>query len=194
MIYLQLFWAFFEIGAVSFGGGYGMLSLVRDKVFYYGWLTEADFLNLVAISEATPGPIAINMATFVGSTQGGVVGALCATLGAILPSFVLVLIIAAFINNLLKYAGVSAFLRGVRPAVVGLITATAGVMVLENLIGIQPFTETLTPDFMGIAIFTLLVIVTVVYKKIKKRMISPILLLLFSAGIGILEGLFHELI
>jgi len=189
MICLKLFLAFFEIGALSFGGGYGMLSLIREKVLLYGWLGEDEFLNLVAISEATPGPIAINMATFVGSEQGGFWGALCATLGAILPSFLLVLIIVAFIKNLLKYRGVAAFLKGVRPAVVGLIVATAATMLLQNLLGIQSLDSRAIPDFMGIAIFAVLSVVAFVYQRSKKKSISPIFLLLISAGIGVLEGI-----
>ena len=192
MIYLKLFLTFLEIGALSFGGGYGMLSLIRDKVMLYGWLTEEEFLNLVAVSESTPGPIAINMATFVGSEQGGFWGAACATVGAILPSFFLVLIIVAFIKNLLKYGSVAAFLKGVQPAVVGLIVATAVVMLLSNLMGIRALTSASSPDLVGIAIFALLATVAIVYKKLKGKSVSPILLLLLSAGIGILEGVFKN--
>ena len=192
MIYLKLFLTFLEIGALSFGGGYGMLSLIRDKVMLYGWLTEEEFLNLVAVSESTPGPIAITMATFVGSEQGGFWGAACATVGAILPSFFLVLIIVAFIKNLLKYGSVAAFLKGVQPAVVGLIVATAVVMLLSNLMGIRALTSASSPDLVGIAIFALLATVAIVYKKLKGKSVSPILLLLLSAGIGILEGVFKN--
>ena len=74
MIYLQLFLTFFEIGLFTFGGGYAMISLIREKVLAFGWLTEEELLNMIAVSESTPGPIAVNMATFVGSTQGGVLG------------------------------------------------------------------------------------------------------------------------
>ena len=188
MIYLKLFWAFFEIGALSFGGGYGMISLIREKVSLYGWITEEELLNLIAISEATPGPIAINMATFVGSEQGGIFGALCATLGAILPSFFLVLVIVAFIKNLLKFAGVNAFLKGAQPAVIGLITATAGVMLLSNLLGVKSFTALPDLDLVGIGILIVLAVVSAVYKKTTGKVISPIFLLLFAAGMGLLEG------
>ena len=118
MIYLQLFLNFLMIGALSFGGGYGMISLVRETVLRHGWLTEAEFLSFVAVSESTPGPLAINMATFIGSSQGGFPGALIATLGVVLPSFFIILLIAAVLKNLMKYAGVEAFLSGVRPCVV----------------------------------------------------------------------------
>ena len=125
MIYLKLFLTFFEIGAVSFGGGYGMVSLIREKVLLNGWLTEAGFLDIIAVSESTPGPLAVNMATFVGSSQAGFFGSVCATLGVVLPSFIIILLIAAALKGLMKYAGVQAFLSGVRPCVVALISATA---------------------------------------------------------------------
>ena len=124
-MFLKLFLTFLEIGAVSFGGGYGMISLIREKVLLNGWLSEAEFLSFIAVSESTPGPLAVNMATFIGASQGGVLGALCATLGVVLPSFFIILLIAALIHDLLKYAGVEAFLSGVRPCVVALILSTA---------------------------------------------------------------------
>ena len=88
MIYLKLFLNFLMIGALSFGSGYGMVSLVRETVISNGWLTESEFLNFIAVSESTPGPLAVNMATFIGSTQGGFLGSFLATLGVVLPSFI----------------------------------------------------------------------------------------------------------
>ena len=102
-MFLKLFLTFLEIGAVSFGGGYGMISLIREKVLLNGWLSEAEFLSFIAVSESTPGPLAVNMATFIGSSQGGIGGALAATVGVVLPSFIVIIIIAALINNLLKF-------------------------------------------------------------------------------------------
>ena len=115
-MFLKLFLTFLEIGAVSFGGGYGMISLIREKVLLNGWLSEAEFLSFIAVSESTPGPLAVNMATFIGASQGGVPGAFCATLGVVLPSFFIILLIAALIHDLLKYAGVEAFLSASGPA------------------------------------------------------------------------------
>ena len=86
MICLTLFWNFLMIGTLSFGGGYGMISLVREVVLGHGWLTESEFLSFIAVSESTPGPLAVNMATFIGSSQAGLPGALVATLGVVLPS------------------------------------------------------------------------------------------------------------
>ena len=135
MIYVELFWNFLMIGALSFGGGYGMISLVRETVLGHGWLTEGEFLSFIAVSESTPGPLAINMATFIGASQGGFWGALCATLGVVLPSFVIILLVASVLQNLMKYAGVNAVLGGVRPCVVAMILATAINMALSTLLG-----------------------------------------------------------
>ena len=93
MEYLRLFLIFLKIGALSFGGGYSMLPMVQDEVISRGWLTEGELMNFVGVAESTPGPIAVNLATFIGSAQAGILGALCATLGVVLPSFIIILII-----------------------------------------------------------------------------------------------------
>ena len=190
MIYLKLFLTFLEIGAVSFGGGYGMISLVREKVITNGWLTDGEFLNMIAVAESTPGPIAVNMATFVGSTQGDVLGAALATLGVVLPAFIIMLIIASLIRNLLKYKGVQAVLGGIRPAVVGLIIATASTMILSSVLGVSSIANGFSlpmPDLVkNVAIFGAVVGAATLYKKLTKKKISPILLILFSGALGLI--------
>ena len=157
MIYLELFLTFLQIGAFSFGGGYGMISLIREKALLHGWLTEEELLNMIAVAESTPGPIAVNMATFVGSEQGGILGSLLSTLGVVIPSFILILLIAAVMRNLFKYAGVQAFLGGVRPCVVALILATALTMLLSTLLGVTTVRGGFAPDVRGIIIFAILI-------------------------------------
>ena len=186
MIYLQLFLTFFEIGLFTFGGGYAMISLIHDKALALGWLTEAELLNMIAVSESTPGPIAVNMATFVGSTQGGVLGSLVATLGVVLPSFIIILLVCALIRNFLKYKGVQAFLHGVRPCVVALILATAITMGLSTLIGFTTLTSGFAPDVRGMIILAILIGIALIFKKIKKKKPSPIVMILISAGLGML--------
>ena len=181
MLYLKLFLTFFEIGLFTFGGGYAMISLVREKVVMLGWLTEQEVINLVAVSESTPGPIAVNMATFVGSTQGGVWGSICATVGIVLPSFIIILLISALMKNFLKYKGVQAFLGGVRPCVVALICGTAATLFLSTLLGLSTINSIITPDYIGIGIFAFLVALGFVYKKIKGKKLSPIILIIISA-------------
>ena len=102
MIFLELFITFFKIGAFTFGGGYAMLPLIQEEVLSKGWISAESLVNFIAISESTPGPFAVNMATFVGSAQGGFLGAFLATLGVVLPSFIIILIIAALIKVSLK--------------------------------------------------------------------------------------------
>ena len=183
---LSLFLTFFKVGAVSFGGGYGMISLLKEEVLAHGWLTEGEFLNFIAVSESTPGPIAVNMATFIGSSQGGVIGAALATLGVVLPSFIIILLIAAILKNLMKYAGVQAFLSGIRPCVAGLILATAATMILSVLCGIGTVKSTFSPDWRSALVFAAVAGTAFLFQKKKKKGISPILLILISAGLGIL--------
>ena len=186
MIYWELFQSFLLIGAVSFGGGYGMISLIREQVLQNGWLTEEELLNCIAVAESTPGPIAVNLATFIGSSQGGVMGALVATLGVVLPSFVIILLVAALIKNFLTHPTVRAILQGVRPAVVGLILATAMTMIAGTLFGFSVLSDPIRPDAFAILILFVLLIADVAYRKWRKSAPSPILLILLSAGLGII--------
>ena len=193
MIFIELFLNFLLIGAVSFGGGYGMISLVREKVITNGWLTEAEFINMIAVSESTPGPIAVNMATFVGSNEGreafgffgGIFGSALATLGVVLPAFMIMLLISTVIRNFLKYKGVQAFLGGVRPAVVGLIVATALTMFMSTLLGFANVGDGISADVRGIIIFAVIVAISNIVKKIKGKKPSPILMIVISAVMGI---------
>lgn len=184
MIFLRLFLVFLEIGAVSFGGGYGMIPLMKELTVSSGWLGEAEFLDIVAVAESTPGPIAVNLATFVGSKQGGIPGAVCATLGVILPSFVIILIISALIRGLMKYKGVQAFLNGVRPCVAGLVIATAAVLFLNVLFGIKNAFAVPAPDLKAVIIFALLGAAAVISRKCFKKKVSPVIMISVSAVLG----------
>ena len=186
MICLQLFLNFLMIGAVSFGGGYGMISLVREVVLGHGWLTESEFLSFIAVSESTPGPLAVNMATFIGSSQAGLAGAFWATLGVVLPSFFIILLIAAALHRLMKYAGVEAFLSGVRPCVVAMILATALTMGLSTLGGFTDIHSGFAVDGRAVLVLVLLGAVHLFYKKKTQKAPSPIGMILLSAILGIL--------
>ena len=184
-IYLLLFLTFLEIGAVSFGGGYGMIALMREKTLTHGWLTEEQFLNIIAVSESTPGPIAVNIATFVGATQGGVLGAICATVGVVLPSFIIILIVAALISNLLKYAGVKSVVGGMKPAVIGIIFATAITMLFKAIFAFEKIGDKIELSYSKATIFIVVVGCYFGYNKILKKKINPIFLILISAVLGI---------
>ncbi len=185
MIYAQLFLAFLKIGAVSFGGGYGMIALIRETVLANGWMTEEAFLDFIAVSESTPGPLAVNMATFVGASQGGILGALLATLGVVLPAFVIILLIAAVIRSFLQHAGVQAFLSGVRPCIAALILATALTMLLDTLFGIQTVGAAAAVDGRAILILALLAAVHAAWKRFRGQKPSPIAMILLSAVLGV---------
>ncbi len=186
MIYLELFLTFLKIGAVSFGGGYGMISLIRENVLSNGWLTEEELLNFIGVSESTPGPIAVNIATFVGSSQAGVLGAFLATLGIVLPSFLIILLIATAVKNLIKYAGVKATLGSMRPAIIGMIFATFVTMFLSAILGIKTVESSVVFDWKGLIIFAILCVGALVFFKVRKKSVSPIILILSSAVLGIL--------
>ena len=186
MILLELFLTFFKIGALTFGGGYAMIPFVREQVLLHGWLTEEELLNMIAVSESTPGPIAIKMATFVGSNEAGVLGSAVATLGVVLPSFLIILIISALLKNFLKYKGVKAFLSGVRPCVVSLILGTAITVFLSVLWGIGSGDFKFNIDLKGIFIFEMIIAISLVLKKTKGKKPSPILMIAISACLGMI--------
>ncbi len=185
---LNLFLVFFKIGAVSFGGGYGMISLIREEVLSNGWATEETFMNFIAVAESTPGPIAVNMATFIGSTsyEIGWLGGLVATLGVILPSFIIILLIASLLRGFLQYKGVKSVLKGIHPTVAGLILATGITMMLSIFLNITNIHGAVAFDYKSLIILGLIILISFGYKKLIKKKISPILLIVISAVLGIL--------
>ena len=186
MIFLKLFLTFLKIGAVSFGGGYGMISLIRDDCLANGWLTEEELLNFIAVAESTPGPIAVNMATFVGSSQGGILGAFLATLGVVLPSFVIILLIASVFTKLLRYAGVKAVIGGIRPAIIALILGTAFTMFLSLGFGIKNVHSIPDFDYRTLVVLAIICTISFAYSRLKKKTFSPILLIVISGALGVL--------
>lgn len=188
-IYLQLFLTFLSIGAFTFGGGYAMLPLIQKAVLDNGWLTEEAIVNFIAVSESTPGPFAINIATYVGMETGGFFGAVCATLGVVVPSFVIILIVARVYKQFQESKIVNGCMSGLRPTVIGLI----GAAVLT--IGKTVF----FPDGFGFAnldlyniIVSLIICVAGVLLIFKKK-VHPIMLILVSAALGIAAGYIGKL-
>lgn len=130
---LLLFLNFFKIGAFTFGGGYAMLSLLENEfVSKRGWLTKDEFLDMLAIAESTPGPIAINSATYIGYKTAGVFGSACATLGVVLPSFIIIYVISLFLDAFLTFALVANAFRGIQACVVYLI-GSVGIKMFKQL-------------------------------------------------------------
>ena len=182
MIYLELLIGFLKVGCFAFGGAYGAIPLIRDVVMSYGWLTDEALSYMIAVSESTPGPIMVNLATYVGSSQAGILGSVLATLAVVLPSFVIILIIMALLKNLIKNKYVQAILRGLKPCVIGIVLATGVYMVIRNCLpAFSPFSV----DWRALIITAVLVIAIFAHKAIRKKKLSPILLILISAVAGI---------
>ena len=182
MIFLRLFLSFFVIGAISFGGGYGMISLVRETVLGRGWLTEGEFLSFIAVSESTPGPIGVNMATYVGFTVAGVPGALVATLGLIAPSIIIILIIAAFLQAFRDNRFVNAAFYGLRPASTAMVAA-AGVGVAALTLVNTAAKGLAVVNWKALALAAVILVLTRWVKVTKKW--HPVIFLLASAVVGV---------
>ena len=183
MILLTLFLTFLEIGAFTFGGGYAMLPLIKEKVLEHGWLELSELVDFIAVSESTPGPFAINMATYVGRVTGGVLGSICATLGVVLPSFVIILIVAKCYERFKESSLVKGMMTGLRPAVIGMIgSALISVGATVFFPSEVSFSVLATPDFwVYLATFALCAVLA-----FKKK--HPILIIVLSAVIGIAFG------
>ncbi len=183
LIYLELFWNFLKIGAFTFGGGYAMLPLIQEEVLSQGWLTEEELINFVAVSESTPGPFAVNISTYVGMETGGLPGALCATLGVVLPSFVIILIAAKCFDRFRESRAVKGLMTGLKPAVIGLIgtavLSTGRTVLFPN--GAK-LSAVLAPSF-AIAALIFIGMLVLALKKV-----HPIIIILLSGVIGIAAG------
>ena len=182
MIYLELFLAFLEVGMFSFGGAYGAIPLIRDVVLSHGWLTDESLTYMIAVSESTPGPIMVNLATYVGNTQAGMLGAAVATFGVVLPSFCCILLITAVLKNLTKNKYFQAVLAGLKPCVIGIILATGSYMIVTNCITMG---SEISVDLQAILILTILLVIMFAYQKLMKKKLSPIMLIMVSALVGI---------
>jgi len=184
MIYLYLFLEFFKIGLFTFGGGYAMIPLVKEVVLKYNWATESDFYNFLGVCESTPGPIAVNMATYIGSTQGGPLGSILATFGVVLPSFIIIVLVATILRKIIKNKYFQAFLDGVKPVVIGLILST-GTMLVIKCLGFVSLNE-FNFDYKSLIIFITISFIFYFTKIVFKKKINTILLIIISALLGIL--------
>ena len=187
MIYLQLFIIFFKVGLFGFGGGYAILSLIYQDIQVFGTLSADDFSNLVALSQVTPGPIAINAATFVGMKTAGLLGAIVATTAVSMPSFILIMLAIAFINKFKNNRNVQYILQGIKPATVGLMASAFIFMATTalwrdydsiNWLNIDSITEHF--DIVGVAIFCL------TYLLLKVTKLGAIKLTLLGGALGVL--------
>ena len=177
VIYLELFLIFFKIGAFTFGGGYAMLPLIQQEVLSHNWMDLEQLVNFVAVSESTPGPLAVNLASFVGAETGGLLGAGCATIGVVLPSFLIIRLVAKFYQAFRTNTLVKGCMNGLRPTVVGMIGAS-----LLSVAG-SAFSLSAGVVPLALAVVLLAVILFAHWKKV-----HPILLIVGSAVVGIAAG------
>ncbi len=182
MIYLRLFIEFIKVGLFAFGGGYGSIPLIRDVVLSNNWLSEDGLAYMIALSESTPGPIMVNLATYVGSRNAGLLGAFVATLGVIIPSFVIVILIINILENFITNKYVSIAFDGLNPAIIGIILATGVYMLVNN--SLKGSNE--------VAI-SLILLTFLFVMKLKHKKISPITFIVISAFVGILVSVIRTL-
>lgn len=190
MIYIRLLFSFFKIGLFSFGGGYAMIPLIQKEIESHGWLSSSEFVDIIAIAEMTPGPIAVNSATFVGYKAGGILGGISATVGVALPSLILILLISKFFFKFQKHPLNTSIFYGIRPVIAALIFAAA-ILIAETSI----FTEELSLELLSsnpfkiIDIKSIIILIITLFALIKTK-IHPILVI---AGSGILGVVFFSL-
>lgn len=191
MTILLLFLEFFKIGLFSFGGGYGMLPLMEETVVGRGWITQERFFDFVGVAESTPGPIAINMATFIGASQGKFLGALAATVGTVLPSFIIILLIAAVMKNLTGNRFFAGFMKGVKPVVTALIISTGVILLMDSSFGgIIPQGGI---NWVSLVIFGIIALTAWLAQKFFKKKLTAIPIILISAALGIVAMLFKQI-
>ena len=182
MIFLDLLIGFLEVGLFSFGGAYAAIPLIRDVVLAHGWMDDEMLSYMIAVSESTPGPIMVNLATYVGSNKGGLLGAVIATTAVVLPAFFIILFVIVLAKSLLKNPYLQAALRGLKPCVIGVILATGVYMILGNC-----YTMTNgSVDFTAVLITCVLALIYFGSGKVIKKGLSPIGLICLAAVAGLI--------
>lgn len=179
MIYRDLFLGFLQVGCFAFGGAYGAIPLIRDIVLAYGWMDDEALSYMIAISESTPGPIMVNMATCIGSSQGGFWGAVLATIAVVLPAFCIILLVMRLLKAAMQHPYVQAVLDGLKPCIVGIILATGLDMIFSTCLPSGAF------DWRSVGLTAVLATLLCGSKWLLKKKMSPITLICISAVLGI---------
>ena len=182
MIYIDLLIGFLKVGLFSFGGGYVSIALIREIVLSYGWLDDEMLSYMIAVSESTPGPIMVNLATYIGSTKGGILGAFIATTAVVIPAFLIILVIMLLFKSLLKNKVFQGILSGLKPCIIGIILATGIYMIWKNF----NVCSGTVPDIPAIALTIVLGGLYFGLRKLIKKKISPIMLICVSAVCGMI--------
>ncbi len=187
MILLQLFLVFFKIGLLTFGGGYAMLPMIQSETEYYHWLTLEELIDFIAVSESTPGPFAVNISTFVGMETAGFPGAVCATLGVAIPSFLVILFVARHYENFQKNRIVKGCMTGLKPAVIGMLAASLFSLAQTVMIPETGFTW-------NSPIFYISLLILFIMGILSFRKMHPIIIIFLSALMGIGMGYMTEIL
>lgn len=197
MVFLTLFWEYFKIGLFTIGGGYAMLPMVQQIIEKYGWLTRKELINFIGVAESTPGPFAINLATFVGINVGsqtslgifgGFLGAAVATFAVVLPSLIIIIIVTKLFQKFRTNKYVQGVLYGIRPVVVGLILSavlSVGCAVILPNLNLTSINKEGFSQFNWISLIIVAVFFPLSRIKIKGKKIHPILLILAAAAVGV---------
>ena len=183
MILLNLFLGFLYVGCFSFGGAYAAIPIIREVVLNYGWINDETLSYMIAISESTPGPVMVNLATYIGTNQAGVLGALIATFAVVLPAFLIIVIIMALLNNSLKNKYIQAILDGMKPSIIGIILGIGFYMILENSNLVKDYNNY---NLRSIIITIILAAIYFGSRKLLKKGLTPIKLIIISAIVGII--------
>ncbi len=179
MIYWDLLLGFLQVGCFAFGGAYGAIPLIRDVVLSYGWLEEEALTYMIAVSESTPGPIMVNMATYIGSSQAGFWGAVIATTAVVLPAFCIILLVMILLKTILDHPYVQAILRGLKPCIIGIILATGTELIFHNVLPASGV------DCKALCLTAVLALILFGSKYALKKKLSPIALICIAAVLGI---------
>ena len=193
MIYLELLITFFKIGLFSFGGGYGMIPLIEREIVSRNWLTGPEFVDIISISEMTPGPISINTATFVGYRMGGVAGGAAATTGIVLPSLILILIVSHYLEKFRQNKLKEEIIHGIRPVVVALITQAVLLVAGNIFLKEKPGAEIISifdwisgGNFLNVINLPTILIAAVCLAVLLLTRVHPILIILAGGVAGII--------
>lgn len=185
MIYWELFLGFLKVGCFSFGGAYAAIPLIRDVVLSYHWVDDEMMSYMIAVSESTPGPIMLNMATYVGASQAGIPGAILASLAVVLPAFFIIVILTALLGKVLGNRYVQATLNGFKPCMIGIIFATGIYMVLKNVLpGGLNAAGFAAADIKSLVLTAVLAFIYFGVPKLFRKNVSPILLIVIAAVLG----------
>lgn len=185
---LKLFWTFFKIGLFTFGGGYAMIPMIIEETASFEFINQNEIIDFIAISESTPGPFAVNIATFVGYECYGVLGSIIATLGVISPSFIIILLLVNIIEKIKDNKYFKSIIKSVMPLIIGLILSTTLKITLTSLFNINNFSNIKSDFVFNTVTFITLLIVIILYVIIKllaKKKLAPIYIILISASLGI---------